>query len=152
MKILLLSLLLLPKLSFATSLDCVTSSGHSHRDGDEEFSRPIYFTVEDEEDDYRAVIAHIPIPKVYSKAKVESASIVFFMPSISKAPIAYTLTKHEKVGDQILVKFWGDPKTELEARVSVNFEPNKSAIFCRSYLVSTYRFSDSSKIFRSMYE
>lgn len=138
--------------SFATSVSCVSPNGHSFRDGDEEFSKLIYFTVEGEETDYRTVIAHIPVPKEYSKSKLESASITFFMPSISKVPLAYTLTNYERVGGQILIKFWGAPKTELEARVAINFEPTKLATFCRSYLVSTYRFSDSSKIFRAMHE
>ena len=110
MKFSLLFLLLIAKLSFATSIQCANSAGHSFRDGDEEFSRGIYFTVEEEQKSYRTVLAHIPTPKEYLKSKVNSAAIVIFMPSISKSPLAITLTKYEKVNDEIVVKFFGRSK------------------------------------------
>lgn len=77
--------------------------------------------------------------------------MIFFAPSISKAPLASVTSVFENNQNEVLVKFSGIPKTELEARVRVTFT-GKGVTECKSHLVATYKFIDSTKGFRSIFE
>ncbi len=151
MKRILLLFLMISNTSFATTQIFECSGGHSRFDGYEEYSKPICFTKESESKDFSAVIAHIPIPNEFKKANIESTSVIFFVPSVSKAPLAWVTPEFEKHQGEVLIKFGGLPKTELEARVRISFMDN-DVTECKRHLVATYRFIDSTKGFRSVFE
>lgn len=151
MKIILLFILTISNSSFATTIIFKCDGEHSRFDGYEEYSKPIYFTKESESEDYSSVIAHIPIPSEFKKATIDSTSLIFFVPSVSKAPLGWTTPEFEKNKNEVLIKFGGIPKTELEARVRVSFS-GRGTTECNRHLVATYKFIDSTKDFRSVFD
>lgn len=151
MKKILLLILVVSNASFATTQIFECGGDRSRFDGYEEYSKPIYFTKESESEGYSSVIAHIPIPSEFKKATIESTSLIFFVPSVSKAPLGWVTPEFEKSQSEVLIKFGGIPKTELEARVRVSFI-GKGIAECKRHLVATYKFLDSTKGFRSVLE
>lgn len=147
----LLALLLTPCISHATSIMFNCPGERSRFDGHEELSEPIYFKSESNSPEFSSVEAHIPIPKRFKSAKVESASIIFFVPSVTKAPLGWTTPQYKIENKEVIIQFGGIPKTELEARVRVTFI-GKHVDVCESHLVATYRFIDGTKGFRSVFD
>jgi hypothetical protein len=151
MKKILLLILTFSNASFATTQTFECGGNRSRFDGYEEYSKPIYFTKESESEEYSSIIAHIPIPVEFKQATIESTSLIFFVPSVSKAPLGWATPEFEKNKKEVLISFGGIPKTELEARVRVSFT-GKGTSECKRHLVATYKFADSTKNFRSVFE
>ena len=136
MKNILIFILAISNASFATTLVFECDGDRSRFDGYEEYSKPIYFTTESESEGYSSMIAHIPVPDEFKQAKIESTSLIFFVPSVSKAPLGWVAPEFKRSKKEVLIQFGGIPKTELEARIRVSFT-GKGVTEYNRHLVAT---------------
>lgn len=83
-----------------------------------EMSESITFFIEEAEKNYVFIRVVVPIPENISVTGV-SASVAYFIPSISEYGIAGALPKIERTDDEVIFTISGSPHLAVEARYGV---------------------------------